>query len=217
MTIMTKQSSKRQFLQLLTGSIVTLAGCNSFNDDSPSPEKTATTETERTSTSSVPSTTRSRRTTRQNETTTPPTTTETPAQPTTTETQLASMEPPRFSLTFEQEGVMRDFLKVSKLVLRGGTGHKVQTYDVGTNVTDISFVRGASDPGQSDDRTWRSFDSPTTIALTYASNLEHFSGFEIECQPRTVEAPLRIMSHGDIRSTVTVTSGEWQTLYFALQ
>ncbi|PSQ49206.1 hypothetical protein BRD15_03885 [Halobacteriales archaeon SW_6_65_15] len=127
------------------------------------------------------------------------------------------MRPPRFSLTFEQEGVTSDFLKVSKLTLRGGTGHKLDTYDVGTNVPELSFVRGASEPRQSDGRTWRSFDSPTTIALTDAQTLDSYSGFEIECRPQTTETPLRITSHGEIQNIVTVTSNKWQTLNFSLQ
>ena len=127
------------------------------------------------------------------------------------------MEPPRFSLTFEQEGVTSDFLKVSKLVLRGGTGHKLHTYDVGTNVPDLSFVRGASEPRQSDDRTWRSFDSPTTIDLdTGTERLDTYSAFEIECRPRTTETPLRITSHGVTTDAKTLPADEWQTVYFSL-
>lgn len=207
---MKRERSKRQFLKLSTGLIATLPGCSSFNDDARSTGNETTTATEE---ASISTTTRSRRTRRENETTT-----ETTAQSTTTEstTRLASTNPPRFSLTFEQEDVTSDFLRVSRLVLRGGTGHEVGTYDVGTDVSGLSFVRGASDLRQSDNRTWRSFDSPTTIALTDAHELDSYSAFEIECQPRTLETPLRITSHGETRNTVTVTSDGWQTRHFSL-
>lgn len=203
---MCKQPSRRRVLQLITGAIAAFSGCNSVRDDSNQPADTEVRETTTTAASSAPSLTTSRTTTRQRTT----------IPQTTVEQTLVSMKPPRFSLTFEQKEIASDFLKLSKLTLRGGTGHKVETYDIGTNESGISFVQGASEPRRSNGRTWRSLDSPTTIELTDANRLDTFSAFDMECRPRAADTPLHVTAHGLHQNSETVTSDEWQTLHFSL-
>lgn len=208
---MARRFPRRRFLQLLTGSSVLLAGCNSDEDPPESTIRTTKAETTTTRTTTSPPTSTLQTTTRRSTT----------KRTTTTENDLVSMQPARFSLTFEQEGVTSDFLKVSELVLRGGTGHKVGEYDIGTddprsaNEPEFSFVRGVSEPHQSGGRTWRTFDSPTTIAFPGAHRLDSYSAYQIECRPRVTETPLQITSHDGNSNTTTVTADEWQTLYFS--
>ena len=197
--------SRRRYLHECAVALgFTMAGCLDFDSDTTTiPPRTETTTETRTET--PPKTTERTQTQTVDQRTTP-----------TVQTTLVNEDPVQFSLTFQQKDLAEPFLKVDTLTLRGGTGHVVKTHDLGASTEKLEFIRGASDPQHAEKRTWRWFNSPTTIQLPeYPSS--GISGFEIKCKPKSVKSPLKVTTHTLRPITETITSDKWQTLYIPWQ
>jgi hypothetical protein len=67
-------------------------------------------------------------------------------------------------------------IRIDSITMRGGTGHRGQTYDIGTDMDEVEFVDGAYEPEKSGGRTYRWLEPTFTLQFPDHQYWTHNTG-----------------------------------------
>jgi len=209
--------SRRKALALLGASVIGgIAGCSQTNPDPP--------ETRTSSASS--STRRTTRTDTTAETTDTPTSSATATErPITTSLgELCSGTEQRsgedgvwFTLLFDQAVTDSDgrpvAVRCDSMTMHGGTGHELETYDIGVPDNEPTFIEGAYEPETNGDRTYRPFGKRVTVKFTEYPRFLLHSGVSLTIDAVTEEIPLPMTVCTDEPYETAVEKSGWHQKY----
>ncbi|WP_224338279.1 hypothetical protein [Haloprofundus halobius] len=105
-------------------------------------------------------------------------------------------------------------IKCSKIILRGGTGHKLRTYNIGSPDEEPKFVDGAYLPEDADGETYRWFGKQTTIRFPkYTSDdFGLYGGIDAKFEPASTPLKIGVCTYRSYFEPITKSG--WQTEFF---
>lgn len=108
-------------------------------------------------------------------------------------------------------------IEVDEMTIDGGTGHELETYDIGTPADEPKLIHGAYPPESGNGRTTRWFGKQIIVQFpAHPGGYNRYSEVEMTARPAATEPPLVATLYAEDAATYRFTNSDWATYNITL-